>query len=287
MFTFIEQPRMLQCLRWAIVGLLVLGVPSAEGASLQVVAAAAHSGSYGLRVTLGSACTGVDDVELDNQTLSGPATIVACRTLTATATTVSAGEVALEAGERVALGSGFSVSSGASLVVGIDPALTGTAYVADSTFSGDHYGAGFFLRADNIVWDIFERFEVLRLASWDGTMWASFVLKRNAILDENRLVLDARDDSGIIRSTELFTEVVFPQGWSWVSLDFKAGKNGHQGHLYLYLNDQMVSGLYFLDNYAAQVDRVLLGAQGAGSAVSGSFDIDEFVSRAGGPIEIP
>jgi hypothetical protein len=109
----------------AAVLLTSLAAPSGlDASSLDVLPAAAQRGAEGLRVTVGSSCASPQDQVVDNQTLSGPTTIEACQSLTSSSTTISSGAVTFRAGERIALGDGFAVQSGATFVAEIDGDLT-------------------------------------------------------------------------------------------------------------------------------------------------------------------
>jgi hypothetical protein len=101
-----------------LVGLFVMSFMSSTAlgaASLEVSGAAAHRGSDGLRITVGSSCASPQDQVVENQTLTGPTTIEGWQTVTSSSTTISSGEVTFSAGERIVPGDGFVVQSGVTL----------------------------------------------------------------------------------------------------------------------------------------------------------------------------
>lgn len=73
----------------------------------------------------GSACTGDATLDLGAQTVTTTTTFQACLTITAGAGFVvaSSGDVTFRAGQRIALGDGFSVQSGGHFSAGVDPVL--------------------------------------------------------------------------------------------------------------------------------------------------------------------
>ena len=269
--------------------LLQLGNPRAsEAASVEALPAAAKSGTYGLRVTVGSSCTSPHDVTVNGQILAGPDTREGCRTVSSSSTTVTSGTVTFRAGERIALGSGFAVQAGAGFVAEVDSSLIPDAYVEDETPSDQkHYAAGFFLNPANLTMAPGDQLELITGHSASGTEWFSLMLGRHPLISENRLVLEARRDDGTIATTEGSTEIFLPSGWHWIFVEWKPTTIGSYGYFRLYVDDYFQVGLGPLGNDTGRIDLVKLGAQGVDSGTSGSLDLDDFDSRLAGPIPSP
>lgn len=268
---------------------LVGASDSLNAASLDVLAAAAHRGTNGLRVTVGSLCASPQDQVVNDQTLNGPATIEACQSVTSSATTISSGEVTFRAGDRIVLGDGFVVQSGASFVAQVDGTLLPDAHLEDRTLGAEpHYAAGFFVNLNSLAVGSSDRFDLFTGESGSGVEWFSMVLKRNASTGENRIVIEARQNSGSVVSTESVNELFLPSGWWWLSIDWKAASpTASNGFLRLYLNNTLHSELSGLSNSNGRIGTVRLGADGVDSGTSGTFDLDHFVSRIAGPIAVP
>jgi hypothetical protein len=100
--------------------------PSAETvASTLAIAANAPTVTVPLTGIAYEPCSVADHRELPVETVTDTRTEQACRSLTAGPYTVaSPGDVTLVAGEAIVLGNGFTIGSGASLEVAVDPLLT-------------------------------------------------------------------------------------------------------------------------------------------------------------------
>jgi len=267
----------------------LIGARGATAGSLQVLSAAAHKGTKGLRVTVGSSCVSPQDRTVDGQTLSGPSTLEGCTSVSSSNTTVTSGQVTFRAGDHIALGDGFVVESGATFVAQIDGTLLPDARVQDDTPGAQtHYSVGFFLNADALTIGASDRFDLFTAYAASGTPWFSMLLKRNAANTENRLVLEARRDDGSIATTEGFSEVRVLSGWLWISVDWRAAAPADtNGYAEVYVDGTFYTHLSSLSNSNGRVDRVRLGALGVDPGTSGSFDLDSFVSRIAGPISPP
>jgi hypothetical protein len=266
------------------------GSGNAAAASLDVVAAAARLGSQGLRVTVGSACTGADFETVNGQLLGGSQTAEGCISLSSASTTIQAGaDVRFRAGERIAFGSGFRVESGASFMAEIDGTLSRDAYLEDDTPAVEaHVAAGFFIRPDGLALGDWEQFELVVLESMFGTRWAAVVLKDNPTLGEMRIVIEAFTDAGFPFSTAGTQEVVLPAGWSWLSFDWKASSpGGYNGFLRLYLDGLPMAAIDAIENSNGRIEWVRVGAQEVMDGTYGTFDFDEFVSQVAGPVAPP
>jgi hypothetical protein len=277
-------------LAWMAVRALLGGPGTAAAASLDVVAAAARLGSQGLRVTIGSGCTGSDFVTVNGQLLGGSQTAEGCVGLSSASTTIQAGgDVLFRAGQRIVLGNGFWVESGASFAAEIDSTLLRDAHLEDHTPAAEaHLAAGFFIRPVSLALSDWEQFELVVLESSFGTRWAAVVLKDNPTLGELRLVIEAYTDLGFTFSTEGTQEVVLPAGWSWLSFDWKASSpGGYNGFLRLYLDGSPMAAIDAIENSNGRIESVRVGAQEVMNGTSGTFDFDEFVSQVAGPVAPP
>lgn len=268
---------------------LLLASPSLEAASLEVLAAAAQRGNYGLRVTVGSLCTSPQDQVVQNQTVTGPTTVEGCRSVASSATTINSGGVTFRAGHRIVLGDGFVVQSAARFVAEVEGTLLPDAFLEDRTLDGEpHYAAGFFVNFGALTLGDNDRFDLFTGLSGSGVEWFSVLLKREPSLNETRLVIEARQDDGTVHSTEGVSELVIPAGWSWFSMDWKAASTGApDGFFRLFRDGFLQSQLTALSNSSGRIGTVRLGAAGVDPETTGSFELDHFLSRIAGSIAPP
>lgn len=82
-------------------------------------------GSAVKQILVAELCTATHDLVLPSQTVSDTQQFDACQTITATSgfSVVTPGAVTFRAGRSIALGSGFSIGTGASFQAIIDPSL--------------------------------------------------------------------------------------------------------------------------------------------------------------------
>jgi hypothetical protein len=109
------------------------------------------------------------------------------------------------------------------------------------------------------------------------------VLRRNPVLPENRLILEARLDDGSYASTsETAQEIWLPDGWNRIELRWTADESGEfvasvQGPPFE--APPNFDGLTNLANAGGRVDSVRWGVVGGAlDATAGSLEVDQFVS---------
>lgn len=244
---------------------------------LEVNGGAADNGSFGLEVTVGASCASPDD-----QVVTGPSPITGvfegCNTLFASEGEVVSPGATFQAGTSIALGENFATGPAADLAVILDSALIdGFSFVQDDTPAGETvYRARFGLNLDDTNLADSDAFDLLVGSSANGDDHLRVVIKRNAVLMEDRLMLVAREDSGGLVDTSGF-ELMLPAGWNQIEIYWRADVAG--GQFTVSLNNAAFVGLAGLDNDLARVDRVRLGVvDGSLGSSSGNLDIDDFYS---------
>ncbi len=258
--------------------------------TLDVTSSAAYDGNYGLRVNVGSSCSGPAELGLHDQTISGPAVHEACRTILSSATDIVPPEqVTFRAGERIVLDEGFAVLSGARFEASIESHLVPEAWLEDRSPRAERrYAAGFFVRLDNLVLGDSDHLDLFTGRAADGSSWLWITAMKNVLLDETRLVVRARRNDGSFATTEGVSEVAAPTGWTWISLDWKSAQpDAEDGYLHLYVGSVLFATLTPLSNSNGRIDTVRLGADSVSAGVSGSFDLDAYRSRRAGPVVPP
>ncbi|MGB3565226.1 MAG: hypothetical protein WBH85_16640 [Thermoanaerobaculia bacterium] len=260
--------------------LALLFASLAWGGSLPVTSAAAHSGLWGLEVTLTATCAAQQDVQVPAGDVSIDYT--ACATLTAGgsgATEVVGSDVTFKAGEMIILKDQFSVAPTAGFTAEIEGTLTPFAYVQDNSPAAEKsYKAIFYLRLNSLSLAGGDRLEHFVGSSSNGLEQFRLVFKRNTNLGENRLVIEAREDNKSYASTDGSNELVLPSGWNKIEIAWKAKDVSGNGELTVSVNDGSAH-LTGLDNDQSQIDHVQWGAIGGSIiATSGSMDLDDFSS---------
>lgn len=282
----------------AVLGLLSLGLP-ASASSIAVSGAAARPASgtgcggagCGARVTL-SGCMNTVDLTVPDQQLMGSQGFEACNSLSANAVEVTTGAtVTFQAGQQITLGNGFSVGSGATFTAGTDPNLVGDASVEDRSPTDEtRYVARFYANLDSMSLPGSDQFDHFFGSNDAGQVQFRVVLRHNTAPDENRLFVEAREDSGSFVSTEGVNEMMIPSGWHAIEVDWTAASTAgaNDGAVVVCVDDDgsrlSCEQLGSLDNDLGQVDFVRWGAQGVDATTTGSLDMDDFDSRRLGPI---
>lgn len=243
----------------------------AEGA-LQVSAAAAFAGSYGLEVTVGSACTDSNDISL---TGSVQGTYQACRSIVAADGEVVSPGATFVAGQYVGLDQPFTVT-GQPFSASTDWSLNPFAYLEDnSPESETSYAADFALRLDGLTLGLNDQLKHLVGYSSDGTEQFRIILTRLATND--LIILSARENSGSYIETTPGQEIVVPNGWNEIGLVWQTGASN--GSLQLSLNGVVAGSLTSLTNSASRIDFVRWGGiDGNVYSTSGKLELDEFSS---------
>jgi hypothetical protein len=261
--------------------------PATAQSSLDVNGVAANSGSFGLQITLDSSCGSSGILAVPDQTISSPTALSACAELTAAAVIVQTGASAsFTAGSVVAISNGFTVQSGADFSAILDSSLDSDAYVSDDSPNGEtRYRARGYVDLDGVT--LSPTNNLLHFIGYSnlGSQVFRVGLVHNTAQGERRMFVEARSDDGSWSSTQGVSEIVVPAGYNAFEIDWQAATAGqNDGALDIWLNDVAQVGLSGLDNDSFTVDSVRWGAIGMSSAISGTIDVDDFVSQRSGAI---
>jgi hypothetical protein len=250
----------------------------ARASDLQVVAGAKKAGSFGLEVTVGSTCSSDADLVVPDQTVGSTTTFEGCLTVTAANVDVtSAGDLTLQAGEKVTLQNGFSVAASGNLTVAIDQSMTGRAYVQDDSPAAEKlYRARFYVDVSSLSPGSGDSFDHFTAYANSGATQFEIQLEENG--SNIDLVVSARDGGTFSTATASSS---LPGTYLAVEFEWMASAAGQSnGHLDVWLDGSPVTGLANLDNETGQIDYVRWGAvDGVDSTTTGTMNLDEFVSQ--------
>lgn len=252
---------------------MVWAAESAAAGSLQVSSTAAFVGTLGLAVTVDSSCTAEVDVTVPPGTVEG--TFEACRSITASGVEVVGTGATFTAGDRIAL-SEFTVGELPPFSAVIESSLYPFAFVRDlSPVAETVYVAEFALRLDSLTLGTGDR-----LVHFTGNE-ASGVSRFQVILEhsggQDRLVLGAREDSGLVVETPAAQHVVLPAGWNEIAVTYETGAG--TGSVQVALNGVPQGGLTGLNNASGLIESAEWGAVGGVfTGTSGTLELDEFSS---------
>jgi hypothetical protein len=243
----------------------------ARASDLQVVAGAKKAGSFGLEVTVGSTCSSDADLVVPDQTVGSTTTFEGCLTVTAANVDVtSAGDLTLQAGEKVTLQNGFSVAASGNLTVAID-------YVQDDSPAAEKlYRARFYVDVSSLSPGSGDSFDHFTAYANSGATQFEIQLEENG--SNIDLVVSARDGGTFSTATASSS---LPGTYLAVEFEWMASAAGQSnGHLDVWLDGSPVTGLANLDNETGQIDYVRWGAvDGVDSTTTGTMNLDEFVSQ--------
>lgn len=155
----------------------------------------------------------------------------------------------------------------------------------DSPEALKQYRARFYIRVDALEMPAGENISVC--VAYSTTDLPVLYLRVKQVADAIRLGAAARLSSGSYTAVPDRGEVRLDPGWHAIELQWLAAKDflNANGALNLWVDGRSVTGLTGLSNSTLQVQSVRLGAvEGVTAAMSGWFDLDEFVSRAKGYI---
>ena len=252
-----------------------LAAPEVRAGTLEAFSGAASVGSFGLRVTLGKTCT-LNDVEVLGPVVNSDR--LACNTITAGNVQVVSPGATFTAGDSIVFEDQFSVASGVPFTAVIDPFVdTPLAFVQNNSPSAETtYNALFDLRLDSLTLATGDDIGHFNGYSANGDLRFRAVLRRNAVLPENRLALFAWDETaGTLR--EHTVDFLLPGGFNGIQISWRAGAD--DGQFLVSINGAPLSGLTDLDNSLSTIDFVRWGAvDGTLAASSGSMDLDQFSS---------
>lgn len=269
--------------------IVAIGLFSAEAATAGSVFSTTdnpRTGSHHARVAVGRSCA-TDHLALPPGAIAGNQSFRACSTLSAHDVQVISGTVVLEAGDSVSFGSGFSVATGASLVVETGPLARGEGILEDrSPVHVTNYHARYFLDASALDLQEGERFEHFLALDAGGSPELILGIRRTAA--STRLFLEASLDDGSQRTSEGTHELVLLPGWRSVEIYWRASSGVNDGRAEACLDTKTGSPsgcivLAELDNDHGRIDSVLWGARNTQRPSMGLLDLDDFASWDGAP----
>jgi hypothetical protein len=235
---------------------------------------------------VGRSCA-TDDLVVEAGTLAGDQTLRACSSLFASGVQVISGKVALEAGNRVAFGSGFSVAADASLAVVTGPLTRGEGVIESRSPAGvASYQARFYVDPTGLDLGEGDTFEHFVARDAGGAPVLVLGLRRSA--GSHRLFLEAYEDDGSWLTSEGIDELVLLPGWHSIAIAWQASSGANDGRAEACLDsepgaDSRCIVLPGLDNDEARIDSILWGAQATPRAAMGILDLDDFASWEGAP----
>jgi hypothetical protein len=246
-------------------------VPYIFAASVEVSAGAARTGSYGVEVTIGTACVGDPNPVLEEHEVVGVERFEGCDSLTAAdGFVVSAtGRAILAAGGPVTLGNGFVVEEGGELVVRHDISLSDFAWIEDFTPPAvDNYTFELHANLDGL--DLVGELEHFVAYSANGTPVLKVVLGPGPTV-----VLAVWPGNGEgYRKTD---PAPLAAGWNAVSVTWEASSSPSPT---LEVNGSpRVPVRDALDNSTARIDSVRWGGIDGDPANAGAILMDDFTSR--------
>lgn len=155
-------------------------------------------------------------------------------------------------------------------------------YVEDGTpLALQRYRARFWINLDGLTVGSGETFDVLQ--GLNAADEIQFRVRVREVTGAKRLNLEVLLDNATTVVLDPAGEPVVPGGWSSIEIDWRAATAPGQndGHFHLVLNGNVIPAVDGVDTDQRLVDKVRLGyvERIASGSISGSFDIDEFVSR--------
>lgn len=247
----------------------IVAWPAVARGSVEVSAAAAENGVYGLRAEVKPGCTGAQSVVIVDPVASDT-TAQACKEVVVAAEVLGGAKLDAVGGERVSFGSGFRVDSGGELVAGVT-GLWDPGYVIDETPAAlSAAKVGWSVRFDGIDQPAGSDLVVLRVESQGGARgWVRYSAGAlGGVLD-----VEVKDESGGIQATP---QMWVGPGWHRLEVEWSAGSAiGATGSVKLLVDGAVVGDLSNLALATATVDRVSIGVVEA-SAPGGFVDVDDY-----------
>ncbi len=235
-------------------------------ADIEVTAAAARTGSYGLAVTLGSACSHDPDPVFEEYVVVGEERFEGCSSLTVGNGFVisGTGRAILASGGTVAVGNGFAVEAEGELVAGNEISYSTFAWVERGLGTPrKRYVAEFHTNFDALVLD--GELEHLVAYSGDGSAQLKVVLRPGPAV-----VVAVRQDDGSYVETRA---VPTAAGWNAISVTWEATASSTVS---VNVNTVPRTSVTDVANPTARVDHVRWGAVAGGPASLGVIFQDDF-----------
>jgi hypothetical protein len=251
---------------------LFVAAPVRAG-DLRVTPSAAWVGTFGLEINLG--CDLADTLELGPTPPTVEGNYEAC-SIVASQVSIGPSGAVLVGGSRISIGDGFAVPDGASLELGLDPAL-GVEFTSTTTHSPNaesSYTARFYLRVDDLV--LGEATRIDHLDGYDGTGQPLFRLVLRYESATGRKVFDliaSHDDGGVATVSPL----PLTSGWNEVAIDWSSGSG--DGHFLVSVNGTPPFGVTGLSNPLSRLDEIRWGAvDGILDGAGGRLQVDDYSS---------
>jgi len=146
----------------------------------------------------------------------------------------------------------------------------------DSPIAETRYRARFYLRLNNINIADGQSFELF--SGFNSSNTKQFIL--NIIRSGSTLYLQSSVlvNTGSYQETPLLQSPVINDGWHAIEIDWKA--DSIEGHLNIWFDGSLTTGISDLENDQSVIDYIRLGApSGVPAGSSGSHDFDLFESR--------
>ena len=256
--------------------LAVVLATAAVAGELKVDETAAGGGEFGLEAVTGVGCA-FNDLVLGPGTVIGPQN--SCeKILTSGATQVVNPGATLRTGVEIKFYDQFTAEADAVLEAHINPAIASAfPHLVDESPDGDkNYWAIYRLNLDPLTLALGE--DIVHFGGYrsGGVPEFRVVLRRNAAPAENRLVLQARDNTvgGLV---ELAEGVTVPAGYSFVNVWWRTGDGN--GQFMVSVNGEPAVGFVGLDNLVGRIDQVKVGfVEGTSVSTAGSYYLDDFAS---------
>lgn len=240
---------------------------------LRVTPSAAWVGTFGLEISMD--CDLADTVELGPAPPTVEGYYEAC-SISASQVVVGPSGAVLVGGSRISLGEGFAVPAGASLELGLDPAM-GVDFTSTTTHSPNaesSYAARFYLRVDDLV--LGEATRIDHFNGYDGAGLPLFrlVLLYDSVSGRKAFELVASHDDGGVATV---SPLALASGWNEIAIDWSSGSG--DGHFLVSVNGAPPFGVTGLSNPLARLDEIRWGAvDGILDGVGGALQVDDYSS---------
>lgn len=263
------------CLLLALAGLAV--TERAPASEIKVNETAAAGGTFGLEVQAGIGCAGADLVIPAGSVTTDQTSCATITTATPGPVTVDAAGVDFLTGSRIKFDADFAILEDAftaKINQFIDSPL---AFLTDDSPDDEtNYWAFYRINLDPLTLALGEDIGQLVGYNSAGTEQFRVVLRRNAAPAENRIAIQARDNTvgGLVEHDEEFP---LAAGVNIVAVWWRTADG--LGQFLVSVNGTPLFGLDALDNDTSRLESVRLGfVDGNPAATTGSYYLDDFSS---------
>ena len=223
-------------------------------------------------LTLDSSCSAANHLAVTGNISGG--TFTACSSIAADAQL--SGTVVVEAGNSIALQSGFRVGASADLTVRLTPSLYNDAYLTDDSPQQETvYTARFWLNTDNYSPNGSTRFDHFLAYDLSGDLEFRLVVEQTT---GHELYAEVFNDAGGVSSTSGSALALPAGGWHSIKVTWTQSSGADDGSMELCVNETTCASLGALDNDTGQIDRVEWGARNLEGGAAGELHLDAFES---------